>query len=262
VISVSASGAACGGSVPGDRAAGDGEPLGEAISSEGATDLESVDWDEATYTSVCGLRNVSVRGGVGEASSMGATYGVEVIDADLADLDGDGEDDAAVLVDCLGGDSYSPEVVVVQGTSLADSAVGAEAAPRLAVVAGGSLPGGARPLEVDAGDGGRVEVELATSGEPVQHALQFAPGVLEGGELPAPSGSVVAGVLVSATDGVAVVSVTSDSGYRLALPPDMSVLDPDLATAVPVDAVLGREVSVSVGEDETVAGILVAPAGP
>lgn len=234
----------------------DAAPLGEAVALEGAGGVSTVDWEEATYLSVCGLTGVEVRGGVGEASSLGATYGVEIVDADLADLDGDGAEDAAVLVDCLGSDSYSPHVVVVPADGVTDGEV-----PALAVAAGGALPGGDRPIDIDARADGRIDVEVLDAGRPRAHTLRYAPDVLVGGELPAVPGSVVPGVLSSVSDGVAVVAVSPDAGYRLAVAPGMPVLDPDLGSAVAVESVQGREVAVTIGEGATVLALSVAPAG-
>jgi hypothetical protein len=248
--------ASCDASGP-DAAEPGAVPLGEAIAAEGAVGVASVDWEEATYLSVCGLSGVEVRGGVGEASSLDATYGVEVIDADLADLDGDGAEDAAVLVDCLGGDSYSPHVIVVPADGVSGGGV-----PSLAVAAGGSLPGGDRPIDVDARADGRIDVEVLDDGEPTALTLHYAPDVLVGGELPAVPGSVVAGVLSSVGGGVAVVAVTPDAGYRLTVPPGMAVLDPDLGSVVAVESVQGRHVTLTVGEGASVMAMAVAPAGP
>jgi hypothetical protein len=218
-------------------------PLGEEVSLEAEVlDLAGVDWEEATYLSVCGLGPVRVRGGVGEASSSGSTYGVEVVDVDLADLDGDGADDAAVLVDCLGGDSYAPHVVVVP--------------------AGGSLPAGDRPVDIDARSGGRIDVELRDGGEPTAQTMQYAPDVLLGGELPASPGEVVAGVLTSVEGGEAVLAVAPDAGYRLGVVPGTAVHDPDLGATVPIESARGRTVTVTVGDGPSAADVTLAPAGP
>jgi hypothetical protein len=234
-------------------------PLGEEISLEADTlDLASVDWEEATYLSVCGLGPVRVRGGVGEASSSDAIYGVEVVDVDLADLDGDGAEDAAVLVDCLGGDSYAPHTIVVP----ADGASGTEGVPQLAVAAGGSLPAGDRPVDIDARAGGRIDVEMRHGDEPTATTLQYAPDVLLGGEVPASPGEVLAGALTSVEGGVAVLAVTPDAGYRLGVTPGATVHDPDLGAAVPIEAARGRTVTVTVGDGPSVAAISLVPAGP
>lgn len=125
----------------------------DAGSPGAAPGVAEVDWSEVIYRSACGLSDVEVTSGLGEARSVHGIFGVEVVDADLADLDGDGTQDAAVLLDCLGADGYRPHVVVVDGTAiLPDGSV--------APAAGGSVGAGARPLRIEADPDGRIAVTV------------------------------------------------------------------------------------------------------
>lgn len=231
-----------------------GDPV--SLELEGARPLSGVDWEEAVYLSVCGLSRVSVVGGVGEASSLGSTYGVEVIDADLADLDDDGEDDAAVLVDCLGGDSYQPHVIVVPP----DGVLG-DVPPQLAVSSGGSLPAGDVPVGIEARDGGVILVTVTDAGAPTVHELLYAHDVLIGGELTARPGQVIDGVISSFSDGVAVISVTPDDGYRLTVPAGRVATDPAGGVPVSLDQVIGVPVTVTTADGATVESVSTVPVG-
>lgn len=231
------------------------EDLGEQVSMEvEAQGVAAVDWEEAVYLSACGLSDVRVTGGVGEASSLGVTYGIEVVDADFADLDGDGADDAAVLVDCLGGDSYQPHVIVVPP----DGVLGGET-PQLAVSSGGSMPAGDRPLEVEALEGGTINVTVLDNGQPVIRTLGYADDVLIGGELTPRTAEVISGVIASVAGGTAVLAVTPDDGYRLSVPAGLVAADPMTGAQLAIEQVVGLPVTVTVGEGGSVGAVTLVP---
>ncbi len=232
------------------------EDLGEQVSMEvEAESVASVDWEEAVYLSACGLSDVRVTGGVGEASSLGVTYGIEVVDVDFADLDGDGADEAAVLVDCLGGDSYQPHVIVVPP----DGVLGGEV-PQLAVSSGGSMPAGDRPLEVEALEGGTINVTVLDNGRPVMRTLGYADDVLIGGELTPRTAEVISGVIASVAGGTAVVAVTPDDGYRLSVPAGLMAVDSVTGAQVAIEQVVGLPVTVTVGDGGSVGAVALVPA--
>lgn len=141
--------------------------------------VRSVDWNDTTYLSACGLSKVRVTAGIGEASSVGPYYGIEVVDTDYADLDGDRSAEAVVLIDCLGADSYQPHVLVVPARGVLSGQQGARGAA-VAPSSGGSLAAGQRPVAVTADAGGTIVVTVDGHGHLTQRTLHAAPGVLVG----------------------------------------------------------------------------------
>lgn len=263
--------AACGDRTPQEL----GDPVAASVPS-----LAEVDWHHVTYASVCGLSDVVVYAGVGETKTRGEVFGVEVVDAALGELDGVEGDEAAILLDCLGADSYRPHVLVVGPSGLM-------AGRSLAVVAasGGSVAPGDRPLRIDIvdrgsassgsgssgigspgfGSTGSIEVTVDDGAGAAVHRLAFAPHVLRGGELGVVAGSTAYGVLVaveeSDTGAVLVVAVGPDDGYRIPAPSGLASVDPDDGVTKTPDGLIGRGVEVGTDGSGVATSLTVMSAG-
>ena len=252
----------------GCQLASEEDSFGHPVSAErssvepGADDpltLADVDFDNALYASVCGLSWIEVGAGVGEGPSLDGTYGVEVVDAAVGDFDGEPGDEAAVLVDCLGGDTYSPHVIGFRQEDLADSGAGQ---PVLLPSTGGSLLAGHRPLAIESRAGSALAVELDGPDGTVEQHLHWAAHVISGAELPALPGSEVSGVVVAhETGGALVVSPAPGLGYRLETPEGLAAIDPDTATALTPPEMVGRPAKVALDSDGAVAAVELLPVG-
>ena len=221
--------------------------------------LADVDFDNALYASVCGLSWIEVGAGVGEGPSLDGTYGVEVVDAMVGDFDGEPGDEAVVLVDCLGHDTYSPHVIGFRQEDLTDSGIGP---PVLLPSTGGSLLAGHRPLAIESRAGGALAVELDGADGTVEQDLEWAAHVISGAELPALPGSEVHGVIMAHEEGGAlVVSPAPGFGYRLETPEGLAAIDPDTATALTPSEMVGRPAKVALDSNGAVAAVELLPLG-
>ena len=245
------------GGSPGAAAASGTRPVGAqgdgtdgADGKAGPALVRTVDWKDVTYLSACGMSRVRVQGGVGEATSVGPYYGIEVVDVAYADVDSDGVEDAVVLLDCLGGDSYQPHVLVVPA-----SGVMGPKADAVAPCSGGSFDTRHRPRSVSAEAGGTIRVTDDENGRRVEHVLHYAPAVLFGGELTAAAGSVIDGVLAGFDGTTATISVAPDDGYRLAVGPGTPAPDPATSVARDLGSLRGAAVRVTVGAEGTIATV-------
>lgn len=222
--------------------------------------IRDVDWRNTTYLSACGLTDVLVVDGSGGQLRDGAAYGIDVIDVAIGDLTGDGRDDAAVLVDCLGGSEPFPHVLVVDAGGVTTPAVDAAFADRLAVVpvSGGSLAYGHRPEWIEIRPGHRLAVRTDNG----VREMSYEPGVLRGGELDVTGPALYQGVLLDATDGQMTLALTPDDGYRIPYRSDLQILDVRTSVSVPPAGLVGQDLSVFVSADGMATAAQHLPPGP
>jgi hypothetical protein len=222
--------------------------------------IRDVDWRNTTYLSACGLTEVLVVDGSGGQLRDGAAYGIDVIDVAIGDLTGDGRDDAAVLVDCLGGSEPFPHVLVVDAGGVTRPAVDAPFADRLAVVpvSGGSVAYGHRPEWIEIRPGHRLAVRTDNG----VRELSYEPGVLRGGELDVTGPALYQGVLLDATDGQLTLALTPDDGYRIPYRSDLQILDVRTSVPVPPAGLVGQDLSVFVSADGVATTAQHLPPGP
>lgn len=229
-----------------------------ALESDG-TDLANLDFDNAVYASACGLSWIEVGAGVGEGPSLGGIYGLEVIDVAVADFDGEPGDEAAVLVDCLGGDTYSPHVL---GFGTDDFSTTDGGPVVLLPSTGGSLPGGHEPVGIEVASAGALLVQLNGPDGDVEHPLVWSTHVLSGGELaPAPEALVQGVIAAAGHDGVMVVLLAPGVGYRLSTPESLTATDPDTGAALAAPEMSGRSAKVSLDAAGAVAAVELLPVG-
>ncbi|MGI9579096.1 MAG: hypothetical protein ACR2OH_12920 [Microthrixaceae bacterium] len=239
------------------------EQLGEPVAASGPTaetgTFAGVDFDSAIYASACGLSWIEVRAGVGEGPSLDGIYGLEVVDIAVGELDDEPGEEAVVLVDCLGGDTYRPHVL---GFSAADLKFTKEGQPLLLAGTGASLPGGHRPMVLDVGRTGAITVEVIGPDGSVQHELAWSPHVMTGGELAPIPDSVVHGVIMAAEpNGVLVVSVAPGVGYRLSTGKDLAAIDPDTGAALDETEMAGRPAQLFLDGTGVVHAVDLLPVG-
>lgn len=273
IVCVSVLGASCGSTSDG----GLGRPVSRNAHHPGATDavraarddpgapgIRDVDWRNTTYLSICGLTDVLVVDGSGGQLRDGAAFGVDVIDVAIGDLTGDDRDDAAVLVDCIGGSQPFPHVVVVAADGVTalggGSPDGARSADQMGVVpaSGGSVAYGHRPRWIEIRPGHR----LAVRSDNGVRELSYEPGVLRGGELDVTGPAVYQGVLLDATGGEMTLALTPDDGYRIPYRSDLVVLDVRTSVPVPPAGLVGQDLSVFVSADGTATAAQHLPPGP
>ena len=235
-----------GGAVAAARSTGD---------SPATRSIRDVDWRNTTYLSICGLTDVLVVDGSGGQVRDGAAYGVDVVDVTIGDLTADGRDDAAVLVDCIGGPEPFPHVIVVAAdgvTALSDERLG------VVPVSGGSVAYGHRPEWIEIRPGHRLAVRTDNG----VRELSYAPGVLRGGELDVTGPAVYQGVLLDATEGEMTLALTPDDGYRIPFRSDLQVLDVRTSVPVPPAGLVGQDLSVFVSADGVATAAQHLPPGP
>jgi hypothetical protein len=225
-----------------------------------------VDWGNVTLMSACGLSDVLVQRHGGGRYVDGRAYGIDIVDVAYADLTGDGAEDAAVLVDCLGGPEPYPHVLVVpsDGATLLPAAVpGGPATVAVAPSSGGSVGYGERPMWIGAAPGGpgtAGSVSVRTSAG--TRVLHYAPGVLVGGELEATGPATYQGTVVAAEDGLVTLALTPDDGYRIPYDRTLPVLDARTGAWVTIDDLVGQDLSVFVDADGRVSSARHLPRGP
>lgn len=235
------------------------EPVDVAMLESDIAGLGGVDFDNAVYASACGLSWIEVGAGVGEGPSVAGIYGLEVIEVAIADLDGEPGDEAVVLVDCLGGDTYSAHVLGFDVDDLSGSEGGRVV---LLPSTGGSLPAGQRPVGIDATPAGEVLVQLSGSDGIAEHPLRWSTHLMSGGELAPVADSVVHGVVAAVEeDGVLVVSLAPGVGYRLATPDGLMSIDPDTGATLAAAEMSGRPAKVSLDAAGSVAGVELLAVG-
>ncbi len=228
--------------------------------------LADIDPNNVVYASACGLHMVDVEAGFGESSAFSEVFGIEVIDTATGDLDGSPGDEVAVLVDCLGADSYVPHLLVFDARSvLAGTNTDT---PVLAAVSGGSVAPGARPVSLrHTADGLQVTVAERNRQEevPATHEVSWAPHVLLGAELVAPPSQTIWGVVAAiepGADGVmVVVALAPDDGYRIPAPDAMTAVDPDTGESLALADLVGRPVEVATDAHGVATALTVMPAG-
>jgi hypothetical protein len=240
--------------------------LGTASSAAPRPSVRSVDWGNVTVLSACGLADVLVRSGSGGRYVDGRAYGIDIVDVAVADLTGDGVEDAAVLVDCLGGPEPYPHVLVIPSdgvTRLPPGVPGALGVVAVAPSSGGSVGYGERPMWIGAAPGraGRAGI-VSVRTDAGSRELQYAPGVLVGGELEASGPATYQGTVVAAQDGIVTLALTPDDGYRIPYDRTMPVLDARTGAWVTVDDLVGQDLSVFVDADGRVSSAQHLRRGP
>jgi hypothetical protein len=227
----------------------------------GPNGVDDVDWRSVTFRSVCGLGDVQMVDGQGGRYVDGTAYGVQVVDVAVADLTGDARPDAAVLVDCLGGQAPYPHVVVVTSDGVGrrvDAAAGSTSSFAVAPVSGGSVGPGERPVSVAVGPSGRITVTTDVA----LHELRYAPGVLQGGEIAVAGPVDLTGTVLDAVDGILTLALTADDGYRIPYDRSEQVTDVRTGRTVTLDALVGQDVSVFVDADGRAGSVQHLPRGP
>ena len=225
-----------------------------------AATLSDVDWRNVTYLSACGLSDVLVVHGSGGQVVDGTAYGIDVVDVALGDLTRDGDEDAAVLVDCIGGPEPFPHVIVVDSngvTRLAPTGTSTVGALAVAPSSGGSIGYGQRPMWIGVGPGPDISVRTDTT----TAVLEYAPGVLVGGELESPGPATYQGTLVGAVDGIMTIALTPDDGYRIPFDRGLPVVDAGTGATVAISDLVGEDLSVFVDVDGRASSVQHLPRG-